>query len=136
MEKPLPVAYFHLADGLSWLDALYFVVVTTATVGYGDINLLNASALSKFVGIALILSSTCFIWMIFSLIAIVFAFDVGVIINANMSLKGSVEFFNDLAVRACNEAQAGPVVIVKVVHCGLYGHMCDVFIIQREGGVF
>lgn len=61
------VTYFHLADGLSWLDALYFVVVTTATVGYGDINLLNASALSKIVGIALILASTCFIWMIFSL---------------------------------------------------------------------
>ncbi|MCE9600880.1 MAG: potassium channel family protein [Gemmatimonadetes bacterium] len=61
------VAYFHLADGLGWLDALYFVVVTTATVGYGDINLLNASAFSKIVGIALILASTCFIWMIFSL---------------------------------------------------------------------
>ena len=61
------VAYFHMADHLGWLDALYFVVVTTATVGYGDINLLNASALSKVVGIALILASTCFIWMIFSL---------------------------------------------------------------------
>lgn len=61
------VIYFHLADGLSWLDALYFVVVTTATVGYGDINLLNASARSKVVGIGLIVASTCFIWMIFSL---------------------------------------------------------------------
>ncbi len=61
------VTYFHIADGLSWLDALYFVVVTTATVGYGDINLLNSSATSKVVGIGLILASTCFIWMIFSL---------------------------------------------------------------------
>lgn len=61
------VVYFHVADGLTWLNAVYFVVVTTATVGYGDINLLHASAMSKVVGIGLILASTCFIWMIFSL---------------------------------------------------------------------
>lgn len=61
------VAYFHFAEGIAWLDALYFVVVTVATVGYGDINLLNAAPASKVVGIALILTSTCFIWMIFSL---------------------------------------------------------------------
>jgi voltage-gated potassium channel Kch len=61
------VAYFHHAEQLSWLNALYFVVVTVATVGYGDINLLNSSALSKVVGIGLILSSTVFIWTIFSL---------------------------------------------------------------------
>jgi voltage-gated potassium channel Kch len=60
-------AYFHGAEHLSWLDALYFVVVTTATVGYGDISLAHASSTSKLVGIALILTSTVFIWMIFSL---------------------------------------------------------------------
>ena len=38
----LAVAYFHVRLQLSWLDALYFVVVTVATVGYGDITLLNA----------------------------------------------------------------------------------------------
>ena len=59
--------YFHFFDGLSWLDAVYFVVVTVATVGYGDINLLSASSLSKVVGIGLILASTFFIWVIFSL---------------------------------------------------------------------
>ena len=41
--------------------------MTVATVGYGDITLLNASAATKLVGIGLILTSTCFIWMIFSL---------------------------------------------------------------------
>ena len=61
------VTYFHHAEHLSWLDALYFVVVTVSTVGYGDITLLNAGAMSKIVGIALILSSTIFIWTIFSL---------------------------------------------------------------------
>ena len=61
------VTYFHFFENLSWLDALYFVVVTAATVGYGDINLHQSAALSKVVGILLILSSTVFIWMIFSL---------------------------------------------------------------------
>ena len=61
------IAYFHVAEHLSWLNALYFVVVTVATVGYGDITLLNSGAVSKLVGIGLILSSTAFIWMIFSL---------------------------------------------------------------------
>ncbi len=60
-------AYFHSARDLSWIDALYFVTVTVATVGYGDVNLLNASTFSKLMGIGLILCSTCFIWMIFSL---------------------------------------------------------------------
>ena len=59
--------FFHYADGLSWIDAFYFVIVTMATVGYGDITLLRSSMLSKLVGVALILSSTAFIWMIFSL---------------------------------------------------------------------
>jgi TrkA-N domain/Ion channel len=63
----LATLYFHFAESLSFLDALYFVVVTISTVGYGDINLLNASPVSKLIGILLILSSTIFIWMIFSL---------------------------------------------------------------------
>lgn len=59
--------YFHFALKISLLDSFYFVVVTVATVGYGDINLLNADALSKVIDILLIISSTVFIWMIFSL---------------------------------------------------------------------
>jgi voltage-gated potassium channel Kch len=62
------IVYFHYYEKMTWIDALYFVVVTITTVGYGDINLLNSSALSKFVGIVLMLSSMVFIWMIFSLI--------------------------------------------------------------------
>ena len=61
------IAYFHAAEQLSWVDSTYFVIVTVATVGYGDINLLNASATSKLIGVGLILGSTFFIWMIFSL---------------------------------------------------------------------
>ena len=59
--------YFHFYESMPWLNSFYFVVVTITTVGYGDISLINASALSKIIGIILILSSTVFIWMIFSL---------------------------------------------------------------------
>jgi Trk K+ transport system NAD-binding subunit len=62
------VVYFHFSEQLSWLDALYFVVVTISTVGYGDINLLNSSALSKMIGILLIVCSSIFIWLILSLL--------------------------------------------------------------------
>jgi voltage-gated potassium channel Kch len=60
-------SFYHFFEGLSWIDALYFVVVTVATVGYGDINLLHSDVSSKLFGICLILASTVFIWMIFSL---------------------------------------------------------------------
>jgi Trk K+ transport system NAD-binding subunit len=62
------VVYFHFSEQLPWLDAFYFVVVTISTVGYGDINLQNSSELSKIIGIVLILSSSIFIWLIFSLL--------------------------------------------------------------------
>ncbi|MBL0052208.1 MAG: hypothetical protein IPP29_12215 [Bacteroidetes bacterium] len=47
---------------------LYFVVVTISTVGYGDFNLQNSTAISKVIGIVLILCSTIFMWLIFSLL--------------------------------------------------------------------
>jgi voltage-gated potassium channel Kch len=61
------VLFFHFFEKLSWVDSLYFVVVTVATVGYGDINLAASSPVSKGFAIVLILASTFFIWMIFSL---------------------------------------------------------------------
>jgi voltage-gated potassium channel Kch len=30
--------FYHLVEKLSWLNAVYFCVVTLATVGYGDIT--------------------------------------------------------------------------------------------------
>lgn len=32
------VVFYHFIEKLSWLDSLYFCVVTLATVGYGDIT--------------------------------------------------------------------------------------------------
>jgi hypothetical protein len=66
------VTFFHFYENLAWIDAFYFVVVTAASVGYGDINFATASAITKVVVIFLILSSTISIWMIFSLTIDVF----------------------------------------------------------------
>ena len=63
----LATAFFYFAENLSLIDSLYFVMVTVSTVGYGDINLLNSQPAAKVAGIILILSSTVFIWLIFSL---------------------------------------------------------------------
>ena len=30
--------FYHLVEGLKWVDAVYFSVITVATVGYGDIT--------------------------------------------------------------------------------------------------
>lgn len=61
------IVYFSLVEGWTVIDSAYFVVVTIATVGYGDINLLNTGIGTKLVGIGLILSSMIFVWSIFSL---------------------------------------------------------------------
>jgi Trk K+ transport system NAD-binding subunit len=63
----LAIGFFHVAEQLSWLDAAYFVVVTVATVGYGDISLLRSGTASKVAAIVLIVGSTFFVWLIFSL---------------------------------------------------------------------
>lgn len=49
--------YFHATQRLPWMSALYFVVTTFCTVGYGDFSLREASDLDKLAGIILMLSS-------------------------------------------------------------------------------
>jgi voltage-gated potassium channel Kch len=34
----LATTFFRLVEGWSWIDSLYFTVVTLTTVGYGDIS--------------------------------------------------------------------------------------------------
>ena len=54
--------------GLGLLDALYFVVVTFATVGYGDINLLGAPAEIKVYGILAIMFGALTLALAFGLV--------------------------------------------------------------------
>jgi hypothetical protein len=34
----LGATFYHLLEGWSWIDSLYFVVITLATIGYGDLH--------------------------------------------------------------------------------------------------
>lgn len=62
------VAYFHADLGLPWVDSLYFVVTTITTVGYGDYNLMNASAATKVFGVLLMLSGAGIMASLFGLL--------------------------------------------------------------------
>jgi Trk K+ transport system NAD-binding subunit len=61
--------YFHFAEGLSWIDSVYFVVTLMATVGFGDISLRSSTTLSKIIGIALMVASITNTAIIFALIS-------------------------------------------------------------------
>lgn len=61
--------YFHYAEGISWIDSVYFVVTLMATVGFGDISLRTSTTLSKIIGIALMVASITNTAIIFALIS-------------------------------------------------------------------
>lgn len=60
--------YFHYAENLSWIDALYFVITLMATVGFGDISLVESTILSKIIGIFLMVASVTTTAVVFALI--------------------------------------------------------------------
>ena len=62
------VVIFHVALGLSFIDALYFVVTTVTTVGYGDFNFQNASPWMKLYGCLLMTCGVAMVAMFVSLI--------------------------------------------------------------------
>ncbi|MHB9134536.1 MAG: potassium channel family protein [Armatimonadota bacterium] len=65
----LSVLVFSIFGGLHPLDALYFVVTTMTTVGYGDINLLNASTGLKIYGVLMMLCGATLLATVYALIA-------------------------------------------------------------------
>ena len=65
----LSTAIFSWGCNLKPLDSLYFVVTTITTVGYGDINLQQASDAMKIYGILLILAGATLLANLYSLIS-------------------------------------------------------------------
>lgn len=64
----LATIYFHYAEHLSWMNALYFVVTLMATVGFGDISLKESSDLSKIIGVLLMAASITNTAILFALV--------------------------------------------------------------------
>ncbi len=62
------VPVFHFGLNISVLDALYFTITTTTTVGYGDFNLQNAAPLVKIFGCFVMFGGAALIASIFSII--------------------------------------------------------------------
>ncbi len=62
------VAVFHFQLRLPWVDSLYFVVATVATVGYGDYNLLNAPPWLKLYGAFVMVCGAAIIAVLFSVV--------------------------------------------------------------------
>lgn len=64
----LSVIVFQFALGISTVDSLYFVITTITTVGYGDYNLMNASAGMKIYGAFLMLCGAALMATFYSIV--------------------------------------------------------------------
>lgn len=64
------IVVFRLTLGLSWVDAIYFATTVVTTVGFGDINLLDAPAWVKLFGVALMFAGVLLIAITASLLAV------------------------------------------------------------------
>jgi Trk K+ transport system NAD-binding subunit len=62
------VVFFHMALGLSPVDAYYFVITTLTTTGYGDISLQNARPLVKLYGTLVMVSGGALFAVLFSMV--------------------------------------------------------------------
>lgn len=77
------IGFSHMLD-LRMMDALYFVITTVTTVGYGDIALRDASDTAKIAGMAVMFAGAAFL-------ASLFAFLTGVVVaRRQAALQGRV----------------------------------------------
>ena len=56
-------ALFHWLEGWSWLDSIYFVVITFTTIGYGDFS--PTTPLTKIITIFVGLNGVAILLMLF-----------------------------------------------------------------------
>jgi Trk K+ transport system NAD-binding subunit len=64
------IVVFRATLGLSWIDATYFATTVVTTVGFGDINLLEAPAAVKLFGVGLMFAGVLLIAVTASLLAV------------------------------------------------------------------
>jgi voltage-gated potassium channel Kch len=64
------IVVFRHTLGLSWIDATYFATTVVTTVGFGDINLLEAPAWVKLFGVGLMFAGVLLIALTASLLAV------------------------------------------------------------------
>ena len=64
----LCVLFFHATEHLSYLDSVY-LVVTAMTSGFGDVKITLSSAVSKFIGMGLMISGMAGMAMLFAIIS-------------------------------------------------------------------
>lgn len=62
------VGVFHYTLDLPFIDALYFVITTVTTVGYGDYNLMSASPWMKLYGVFVMLCGAAIVALLFGII--------------------------------------------------------------------
>jgi len=64
------IVVFRATLGLSWIDATYFATTVVTTVGFGDINLLEAPGWVKLFGVGLMFAGVLLIGLTASLLAV------------------------------------------------------------------
>jgi voltage-gated potassium channel len=77
-------AIFHWLEGWSWLDSIYFVVITLTTIGYGD--LAPTTPLTKIITIFYGLNGVIMLLMLFDVVRTLRGWD--------LSTRSSEEVIN------------------------------------------
>ena len=71
----LGAALYHWLEGWSWLDSFYFVVITSTTIGYGDLH--PTTPVTKVITIFYGINGVVLILMLFDVIRKLRGWDIG-----------------------------------------------------------